>query len=110
MCVYNCSLLPLLGALWSQSPGTVGSSEFAGRSRPRNSVYSVQCEKHQGTRSTATLEEKNIMYFERVLMSWIYFYFVFHQLLFQAKILKPWVYTENVCVFNFFSEGPLYQQ
>lgn len=110
MCVYNCSLFPLRGAVWSQSPGTVGSSESAGRSRPRNSVYSVQCEKHQGTRNTATPEEKNTMYFERVLMCWIYFYFVFHQLLVQTEILKSWVYTENVCAFHFFSEGPLYQQ
>lgn len=35
------------------------SSECADRSRPRNSVYSLQCKKLHGARSTAALKEKN---------------------------------------------------
>ena len=74
----------------SQSLWTMGSSVFAEeRSKPWNSVYSVQW-----MRQTGALKEENILCFEIVSMCWIYFYFVFIGLFLKAK---SWVYMENVC-------------
>lgn len=105
VCGFSCLLLPFPGVLWSQSPGTMGSSVFADRSRPWSSVYSIESMKCQGGRSIAALKEENIKYFETVLICWIYFHFTFRLLLFKAKLLKSRVSNGTVWFKKFFLKG-----